>query len=103
MQPLVGAKPEHQLAHRGIGGDALAVLERIDQARRGHHLETLVDADEKFRRNFHDLDGAELGAFDLSRDRAELARRIDLGLDAPAGILLDQCGEVLGELDAARR
>ena len=62
------------------------------------HFEALVDADEEFRRNDRALDGAELRALDLPRDRAELARRIDLGLDAAARILLDRRGEILGEL-----
>src|ERR1700722_1451530 len=62
------------------------------------HFEALVDADEEFRRRRCDLDGAELGTFDLPWDRAELARRIDLALDAAAGILLDQGGKILGEL-----
>jgi hypothetical protein len=44
------------------------------------------------------LNGAELGAFDLPRDRAQLARRIDFGLDAAAGLLVDQGGVILGEL-----
>ena len=96
--PLFGAKRQHQLEHRRIGGEALAVLDRIDEPRRRHHLETLVDADEKFRRNDRRLDGAELHAFDLARDRAELARRIDLALDAAAGIPLDRGSKILGQL-----
>ena len=103
MQPLVGAKPEHQLEHRRIGGDALAVLDGIDEAGRGHHLEALVDADKKLRRNDGDLDRAELHALDLPRNRAQLARRIDLALDAAAGILLDRGGEILGKLVQAYR
>ena len=51
VQSLVGAEPEHQLQHRRIGGDALPVLDGIDEAGRGHHLEALVDADEELRRN----------------------------------------------------
>ena len=78
VQALVGAEAEHQLEHRRIGGDALALRQRADQARRRHHLEALIDADEEFRRQDRALDRAELRAFDLPRDRAELARRIDL-------------------------
>jgi hypothetical protein len=40
------------------------------------------------------LNRAELGPFDLPRDRAQLARWVDFGLDATAGILLDGSGEV---------
>src|ERR1700685_602887 len=74
------------------------MLERVDETRRRHHFETLVDADEEFRRHGRDLDGAELRAFDLPRDRAELACRIDLALDTPAGIFLDQGSKILGKL-----
>ena len=70
---------------------------RADQARRRHHLEALVDADEKFGRHDRALDRAELRALDLPRNRAQLARRIDLGLDAAAGILLQRRRIVFGE------
>ena len=97
VQPFIGAKTEHQLLDLRIGGDPLPVIHGIDQAGRRHHLEALVDADKEFRRNERALDGAELGAFDLSRNRAELARRINLGFDAAAGILLQRSGISLGE------
>src|SRR6202034_1258490 len=90
VQPFVGAKPEHQLEHLGVGGETLALIHGADQARRRHQLEALVDADEEFRRNDRTLDSAELRALDLPRDRAELARRIDFGFYAPAGILLQR-------------
>ena len=48
------------------------------------------------------MDRAELRAFDLPRDRAELARRINLDLDAAAGILLDG-GAVGFGIDIERR
>src|ERR1700735_30401 len=95
MQTFAGAEREHQLQNRRIGGDALTVLDRIDQPGSGHHLETLVDADEEFRRNDRSLDGTELYAFDLTRDRAQLARRIDLTFDAAARIPLDRGGKIL--------
>ena len=99
--PLLAPSPSISFKHRRIGGEALAVLERVDQARRRHHLEALVDADEEFRRNDRGLDGAELHAFDLARDRAQLACRIDLALDAAARIPLDRGGKILGQTDAA--
>ena len=73
VQPFLGAKAEHQLQHRRIGGDALSVLHRLDQPGGGHDLEALVDADEELRRYVRRLDRAELRAFDLPRDRAQLA------------------------------
>jgi hypothetical protein len=97
VQPSVGAKPEHELEHRRIGGDALAVLDGVDETWGGHHFETLVNADVELRRNDRHLDCAELHAFDLPRHRAQLARRIDLGFDAAARIALNRGGEVLGE------
>ena len=98
VQALVGAEPEHQFAHVRVGGQALRLGQRIDQSRRRHNLETLVDAGIEFRRRHHALDGAELSALDLPRDRAQLARRINLGLDAAVGFLVDVGGEILGEL-----
>ena len=93
-QPLGGAESEHRLEHLRVGGDTLPLLDRTDEARGGQHFEALIDADEEFRRNDRGLDRTELRAFDLPRDRAELARRKDLGLDAAAGILLDRGGEI---------
>src|ERR1700692_2122938 len=84
VQSLVGAEPKHQLEYLGIGGETLALLHGVDQARRRHQLEALVDADEEFGRDDRALDGAELGALDLPRDRTELACGIDFGLDAAA-------------------
>jgi hypothetical protein len=98
MQAFFATQPKHELQHRGIGGEALPVRERIDQCRRRHHLETLVDPDEELRRNHRALNGAELHPLDLARDRAELARGVDLGLDAATGIPLDGGGVVLREL-----
>jgi len=80
MQPFVGAEPEHQVAHRRIGGDALALRHRRHQAGRCQHFETLIDADQKLRRDDLALDGAELHAFGLALDRTQLARRIDFDL-----------------------
>ena len=70
----------------------------VDQAGRRQHLETLIDADQKLRCDDLALDGAELHAFGLALDRAQLARRIDFDLDAADGILLDRGGVVLGVL-----
>ena len=53
------------------------------------HAEARIDADEEIDRPDIALDAAELHAFDLARDRAELASRVDLHLDAAAGGLLD--------------
>ena len=73
------------------------MLHGIDQTRRGHDLEALVDADKELRRNDCGLNGAELHALDLTRNGAQLARRIDLAFDAAAQILLDDGGEIFGE------
>ena len=94
MQTFIGAEAEHQLAHRRIGGEALALGHGLDESGGRQHLEALVDADQKFGRNDQALDGAELHALGLPLYRAQLARRIDLGLDAAAGILLDRGGVV---------
>ena len=67
MQSLIGAKPEHQLQHRGIHGETLRVRNSIDQPGRGHHLEAFIDADEELRRKDRALDRAELNALDLPR------------------------------------
>ena len=97
MQPLVGAERQHQLAHFRIGSDLFTLDERVDQPGRRHYLETLIDADKELRRDHGALDGAELRAFDLSWDRAELARRIDLTFDATARVFLDRSQEVRSE------
>ena len=97
-KPLSAPSPSSSLRTSGSCGEALRLGQRVDQAGRRHHLEALVDAGIEFRRRDHALDGAELRAFDLPRDRAELARRIDFGLDAAAGLLVDQGGVILGEL-----
>src|SRR5262249_39343013 len=55
-------------------------------------------AGQKFRCNDLALNRAELHGLSLSLDRAQLARGIDFGLDAPARILLDRGGVVLGVL-----
>src|SRR3984885_600464 len=102
VQPLLGAEPEVEFLHRRIGGNAMALSRRGDEAGRRQHLETLVDTDEELRRNGGPLDGAEWPAFDLPRDRAELARRINLDLDAAAGILLDG-GGVSSGIEIKRR
>ena len=75
----------------------LALRHRSDEAWRGHHFEALVEADQKFRRYDLALDRAELHAFGLTRDRAQLACRIDFGLDAAAGIFFQRGGEILDE------
>src|SRR5580692_5708817 len=98
MQALIGSKAQHQLEHLWIAGETLAMLQRFDQSWRGHHLEALVNADEKLGRNDRRLDRAELYAFDLPRNRAELARRINLGLDASSRQPLDRGAEILGKL-----
>ena len=67
---LVGAKPKHQFPHGRIARNALPVGQRIHKPRRGHHFETLVDADKELGRNDGTLYGAELHAFNLARNRA---------------------------------
>ena len=81
MQPFVGAEPKHQLQNLRVRGKALSMFHRVDQPRRRHHLKALVEANEKLGRHDCALNGTELRAFDLTWHRAQLARRIDLGLD----------------------
>ena len=87
MKTLISAQRQHELEHHRIAGDPLSVRHRVDESGRSHHLVALIDADKEFRRNDCHLDRPELRAFDLSRDRAELARRVNLALDAAARIL----------------
>jgi hypothetical protein len=87
--PLRRGKLEHRFLHGRImdrGGGIRLVAE---QHRRGEHAETRIDADKKVDRSDIALDIAELDAFDLARDRAELARWIDLDLDAAIRGFLD--------------
>ena len=54
MQPLVGAQSEHQLEHLRVGDNALTVSLRIDEAGRGHNLETRIEPDHELgRHDFH--------------------------------------------------
>ena len=89
VQSLFGAKSEIEFQHRRIGGDLLALRGGRDETRSGQHFEAFVDTDEELGRNNGALDRAELRAFDLTRDRTQLARRIDLDLDAAPRILFD--------------
>ena len=98
MDALVGAEREHHLLHFRIGRHPDGVRHAVDEARRGHHFVAGVDADQKFGRTDIALNGAELNALDLARDRPQLARRINLALDAAAGILLDHGDEILAPL-----
>ena len=75
--------------HRGIVDGRRRVGVVAEQHRRREHAEARIDADEEIDRPDIALDIAELDAFDFARDRAELACRIDLHLDAAAGGLLD--------------
>lgn len=74
-------------------------LERIfvalEQTRCSEDLEAPVDADQELRRADPGLDGALLGAFDLPRDGAELARWIQLRLDTAPCVLVDGDREAL--------
>ena len=96
-QALVGAEPEHQLHQLRICGDLLALLHGVDEGGCGQHAKAIVEADHEFRRHHLALDGAELRALDLPRNRAQLARRVDFRLDAAAGILLQRGGVVPGK------
>ena len=97
-QALVGAQAQHQAGHRGILDGALILLAAGEQAGRTHRLIALVDADQKFGRAAPALDRGELHALDLPRNGAELACRIDLGLDPAAGILFHRGGKALEPL-----
>ena len=98
VQPLARPEPEHQFEHLLIGGNALPLLDRAHQTRRGHDFEALVDADKEFGRNDRTLNRPELHALDLPRDRPQLARRVDFGPDAAARSLLDRGRIVLSDL-----
>src|ERR1700722_2451915 len=97
-QTLVGPKPKYELFDRRVGGQTLPVLHGVDEARSRHHVEPLVDTDKELGWNHSALDRAELRAFDLPRDRAQLARVINFSLDPAARIPLDRGSIVLGEL-----
>ena len=97
VQALVGAETEHQLAHRRIGGEPLAFGHGFDEARRRQDFETFIDAGEEFRGHNQALDFAKLHALDLPLRRTQLARRINLDLDAAVRILLDRRRVILGE------
>src|ERR1700733_14405471 len=94
VESLVGAERKHQLEHGRIGGEPLPVRQRVDEPGRRRYLEALIDADPEFGRNYTHLYGAKLYPFDLSWNRAELARRINLALDAAAGIFFDRGGKI---------
>ena len=89
MQTFVGAKPEVEFPHCLVAGDFLPLRDGGDEAWCRQHLKAFIDADKKLRRNDRALDGAELRAFDLARDRAKLARRVEFDFDPAAGVLLD--------------
>ena len=59
-----------------------------EQHRRAENAIARLKADVEIDRSDIALDGAELHAFDLARDRSELAGRINLHLDAAARSLL---------------
>ena len=99
-RPLLAPSPSISLSTAGSAATRWPVLHRVDQSRGGHHLEALVHADEELGRDERALDGAELRTLDLPGDRAQLARRIDLGLDAAAGLLVDRGRDVVGDLVA---
>jgi len=92
-QALVAAEPQHQAGHRRILDGALVLLAALEQAGRAERFVALVDADQEFGRPGPALDRAKLHALDLPRNGAELARRIDSGLDAAAGVLLHGRGK----------
>ena len=96
--PLSAPSPSISFITAGSASKPLPVRERIQKARRGQHLEALVDADEELRRHDRAFDRAELHALDLARHRAQLAGGIDLDLDAAARILFDHGGKAAAEL-----
>jgi len=65
MQPFISAEPQDQLLRIRISGEAMRMLDGLDQTWRREHFEPLVDTDEELRRNNRALNGAELNAFDL--------------------------------------
>jgi len=69
----------------GCGGVRLVA----EQHRCGEHAETGIDPNKKIDRSDIALDIAELDAFDLARDRAELACRIDLDFYTAVGGFFD--------------
>ena len=75
---------DRRILDRGNG-----IFIALEQHRRAEHAEARIHADEEIDRADIALDAAELNALDLAWNRAELASRVDLHLDAAAGGFLD--------------
>ena len=97
VEALVRTEGKHDLQNVRIGREPLSLRHRRNEAGRSHHFKSLVETHQKFRWNDLALDSAELHALGLPRDRAKLACRINLGLDATTRILIERSGKVLNE------
>ncbi len=98
MNPLVGAKPEHQLLQLGVFHNANFMRKVGNEARGRQHFIAFVDPSQKLGRSDIPLNRAELHAFDLPRNRSQLACRINLAFDSAAGVLFDHSDKPLAPL-----
>src|SRR5580700_5017968 len=89
------AAPSPSISFKTAGSAASRCACSMESARPGAAITS-----KRFGRNDRTLNRAELRAFDLPRNRAQLACRIDLGLNAAGRISLDRGGVALGELVA---
>jgi hypothetical protein len=89
LHALIGSPRRQAGSNLRVGQDPEGMLGVIEQARRVEHLEARLQADKEAARRAADLDRAEGDALHHRRNLAELVRRIDLYLDAPAGAPLD--------------
>ena len=86
--PRVAPMSKTSLAEVRVVDHAAQVIAALVEAGQRRHLEALIGADEQLGRPDGRLDGAEPQPLGLARRAAELARRIDLDLDAVVGRLL---------------
>ena len=82
--PLSAPNVASRRADRRIVQDAVAVQHVVEQAGGIEHLEARLEADPEAVGRAADLDRAERHAFHHRGKLAELVRRVDLDLDAPA-------------------
>jgi hypothetical protein len=98
VNPLVGAEPEHQLLQLGVFHNANFMRKVGNEARGGQHFVAFVDPSQKLGRSDIALNGTKLHAFDLPRNRSQLACRINLAFDSAAGVLFDHGDKPLAPL-----
>ena len=92
------APTEKSLVERRVLQGPIGVRQVVKQAGCAQDLIAGVDAREELGRADDALNGVELGLLNHARRSSELARRIDLDLDAPVGVPLNDGGELLHPL-----